>query len=178
MSNSKKTSCTFMLAPMADKYVDVILGALSKLDTSRIEAKTERLGTVYSGTREDVVDALSACFIYAYRPELHMTMEATVRAERETLPTSPFPSANAAGTAGISFEADARFAVYGSDDAAEKAVQSAREMGIYVGSPLGCPTVRGDVHKLFAFVSEVLAMQDNNDFTLELTFSVNSPTAA
>ena len=56
---SEKTfGCRFALSIMSDRYIDIILGSLAKTDTSRIEASTGRLSTLYRGERTQVLDAL------------------------------------------------------------------------------------------------------------------------
>ena len=68
-------ACRFTLSPMSDRFVDIILGAIGKVDGSAVEQRTDKLSTVYRGSREAVEDAVKACFLYAYRPDVHMTME-------------------------------------------------------------------------------------------------------
>ena len=71
------TGCRFTLAPMSDRYIDIILGAIQKVDTSNVWANTEKHSTLYRGKRIHVLDAVKACFVHAYDPDVHMTMETT-----------------------------------------------------------------------------------------------------
>ncbi|MBQ0060004.1 MAG: hypothetical protein KBS83_08675, partial [Lachnospiraceae bacterium] len=72
------TGCNFMLAPMTDRYEEVIMGAIMKLDSSRVWSNTSKMGTVYRGRRDDVLDAVKACFAYAYQDDVHMTLTMTL----------------------------------------------------------------------------------------------------
>ena len=72
------TGCRFSLSPMSDDFIDIILSSISKVDTSKIWSKTDRLSTIYRGKRCHVIDALKACFVYSYRKDVHSTMEITL----------------------------------------------------------------------------------------------------
>ncbi len=43
------TGCRFSLSPMTDRFVEVILGAIEKVDTSKVWKATDKLSTVYRG---------------------------------------------------------------------------------------------------------------------------------
>ena len=64
--------CRFTLYPMSDKYIEIILGALKKTDTSAVWSETDALSTVYRGKLPYVADAVQALFLNAYRPGVHM----------------------------------------------------------------------------------------------------------
>ena len=67
--------CRFTLYPMSDKYIEIILGALEKTDTSAVWSETDALSTVYRGKLPYVADAVQALFLNAYRPGVHMALE-------------------------------------------------------------------------------------------------------
>ena len=72
------TGCRFSLSPMSDKYIDIILGALGKVDTSKVWKETDKLSTIYRGKRIHVLDAVKGLFIHSYDENVHMTLEATL----------------------------------------------------------------------------------------------------
>ena len=45
--------CRFTLYPMTDRFIDIILGALEKTDTSAVWSETDALSTVYRGDAAD-----------------------------------------------------------------------------------------------------------------------------
>ena len=76
------TGCRFSISPMSDDFINIILSSISKVDTSKLWSKTDKLSTIYRGKRCHVLDALKACFIYSYRKDVHSTMEITKKALR------------------------------------------------------------------------------------------------
>ena len=72
------TGCRFSLSPMSDKYIDIILGALGKVDTSKVWKETDKLSTIYRGKRIHVLDAVKGLFIHSYDENVHTTLEATL----------------------------------------------------------------------------------------------------
>lgn len=71
------TGCRFTLAPMSDDYISIILGSISKIDTSMIYSLTDKTSTIYRGSTNHVIDCVKACFMHAYRSNIHMTSELT-----------------------------------------------------------------------------------------------------
>ena len=62
---------------MSDRYIDIILDAVKKVDTRKVWNTTDKLSTIYRGKRVHVTDAAKACFVNAYQENVHMVMEAT-----------------------------------------------------------------------------------------------------
>ena len=60
---------------MTDRFIDIILGALEKTDTSAVWSETDALSTVYRGKLPYVADAVQALFLNAYREGVHMALE-------------------------------------------------------------------------------------------------------
>ena len=72
------TGCRFTLSPMSDRFIEIILGAVGKTDTSKVWSRTDEVSTIYRGKRVHVLDALKACFTGAFTEGVHMALEATV----------------------------------------------------------------------------------------------------
>lgn len=183
------TGCRFTLAPMCDDYVDVILGAVGKVDTSKVWKQTDKLSTVYRGKACHVEDAVKACFVKAYREGTHMTMEATFSkgcpgdidgdsflAQDDTLCNEP-------AIRDIHFPVLCKISLYPmgvSDYMSHIAhiVNRAIDLGIYEGSAHYCTVLSADVQELFAYIRDVNAYCGENlsHYIFEVTLSVNSPT--
>lgn len=183
------TGCRFSLAPMCDDFVNVILGAVGKVDTAKVWKQTGKLSTVYRGRACHVEDAVKACFVHAYREGTHMTMEATFSkgcpgdidgdsflAEDDVLCNEP-------GIKDIHFPVDCKIALYPmgvSDYMTDIAciVNRAIDLGIYESSSHYCTVLSADVQDLFSYISWVNARCGENlsHYVFEVTLSVNSPT--
>ena len=179
MEKNMPVDCTFMLSPMSDNYIDIILGGLAKLDSSKVNAKTQRLGTRYSGPYESVTDAVFACFIYAFCPDVHMTLDAIITpSEKEGYSEGGRP--NEKEISEIDFDAESRFLICADEKTAvfQKAKELAQKEGIYEGETLGFPYLKGSILKIRGFYLELLKYFEtqNADYTLHITLSVNSPT--
>lgn len=184
------TGCRFSLSPMSDHYIDIILGAIGKVDTSKVWKMTDKLSTVYRGKRVHVMDAVKACFIHSYREGIHMTMEATISkgcpgdveadaflAEDEILMNEP-------ETGEFHFPVICKISLYpmGVSNYMEyiaNVVNHAIDMGVYAGSSHYVTVLEGDVQDIFKFFNEATAYcgKELKHYILEATLSVNSPTA-
>lgn len=183
MPKKNKWSCLFMLAPMSDRYVDFILGALKKLDTSAVSGTTEKLGTLYTGSAASVMDGVMACFALAEEDGIHMTMEAVFEAcageqTEETEAAVP----NEKAVAGLDYAVNSRFAVYAGDGGDARAMTErltglAQECGVYHRQTFGRPALKGAVKDVYAFYRKAIETLDADDkrFVLSVTMSVNSP---
>lgn len=183
------TGCRFSLAPMCDDFVDVILGAIGKVDTSRVWKMTDKLSTVYRGKQIHVEDALKACFVHSYREGTHMTMEATFSkgcpgdvdadcfmAEDDTL-------MNEETVKDMHFPVNCKISLYpmGVSNYMEHIahiVNHAIDLGIYENSSHYCTILSCDVQQLFAYIHDVNTYCGENlsHYIFEVTLSVNSPT--
>lgn len=69
------TGCRFSIYPMSDNYVDIILGAVKQIDTSKVWSNTDHLSTLYRGRQSHVIDCVRAAFIYAGQTNNHLSSE-------------------------------------------------------------------------------------------------------
>ncbi len=184
------TGCRFTLSPMSDRYVEIILGAIGKVDTSKVWSKTERLSTLYRGKREHVIDAVKACFAHAWQPDVHMTMEMTFSkgcpgdTDAESYLAEDDVLKNADSMKDIHFPVDCKIYIYTMGVAnymeyIANVVNHAVDLGIYAGSSHYVTVLKGDIHALFdyfAWANEYCA-EHLSHYVFEVTLSVNSPTA-
>ena len=183
------TGCRFSLAPMCDDYVDVILDAVSKVDTSKVWKQTDKLSTVYRGRACHVEDAVKACFIHAYREGTHMTMEATYSRgcpgdiDGDSYLAVDDVLCNGPNIKDAHFPVLCKIALYpmGVSDYMShiaKIVNDAIDRGLYERSAHYCTILSADVQALFSYIHDVNAYCGENlsHYVFEVTMSVNSPT--
>lgn len=183
------TGCRFTLAPMTDDYVNIILNAVKNVNTSKIWSETDKTSTVYRGKRIHVVDAVKACFIKAYHPEIHMTSEMTFSkgcpgdSDADCFMSENDILLNEASISKKTFHVVSKISFYplGTKEYMQgiiDIVNMAKEKGLYVNSAHYCTILQGDVHDIYNYFNDILAYADMhiNHYVLQATVSVNSPT--
>ena len=184
------TGCRFSLSPMCDNYIDVILGAIAKVDTSKVWSMTDKLSTVYRGRQIHVEDAVKACFVHAWHKDVHMTMEMTFSkgcpgdTEAESLLAEDDVLINEPGMKDIHFPVNCKISLYpmGVTNYMEHiahVVNHAIDLGIYEKSSHYCTILSCDVQQLFDYIHYVnhYCGRELSHYIFEVTLSVNSPTA-
>jgi uncharacterized protein YqgV (UPF0045/DUF77 family) len=184
------TGCRFSLSVMSDRFIDVILGAIEKTDTSKVWQMTDKLSTVYRGKQVHVEDALKACFINAYREGVHMTMEATFSrgcpgdTDADCMMVEDDIPANEESIKDVHFPVACKISLYpmGITNYMEhiaKVVNHAIDLGIYEKSSHYCTILNCDVQDLFSYIHYVneYCAKEISHYIFEVTMSVNSPTA-
>lgn len=74
---SRIVGCRFSIYPMADNFVEVILGALKEVDTSKVWMETDDVTTCIRGRSEHVFDVTKAIFIHAAKTGVHVVFNGT-----------------------------------------------------------------------------------------------------
>lgn len=184
------TGCRFSLSPMSDRYIEIILGAIAQVDTSKVWKMTDKLSTVYRGKRIHVLDALKACFVLAYKEDVHMTMEATVSkgcpgdTDADSYLSADELPANESTVKDLHFPVTCKISLYpmGVPNYMEYiacVVNKAVDRGIYSHSTHYVTVLEGDVQELFAYFNEAAqyCAENLSHYVMEITLSVNSPTA-
>jgi len=183
------TGCRFSLAPMSDRFIPIILEAISKTDTSKVWSETGKLSTVYRGKQVHVLDTVKACFANAYCPDVHMTMTATFSkgcpgdVDADAFLETDDILMNEEQVRNIHFETSCKIGLYpmGVDNYMEHiahVVNNAIDRGIYVRSAHYATELQGDVQELFDYFSYVCEYCGKNisHYVFEVMLSVNSPT--
>ena len=184
------TGCRFSLSPMTDDFVDIILSSVSKVDTSKIWSRTDRLSTIYRGKRCHVIDALKACFVYSYRKDVHSTMEITLSkgcpgdTDAESHLADDDALLNEGNIADIHFPVASKISLYpmGISNYMQyiaDVVNKSIALGIYDSSSHYATILKGDVQDLFSYFGWVAEYCEKrlSHYVFEITLSVNSPTA-
>ena len=183
------TGCRFSLSEMSDRYIEYILGAIEKTDTSKVWSSTGKLSTIYRGKQIHVEDAVKACFINAFHEGVHMTMECTFSKgcpgdiEGDSYLAADDTLMNEPAIKDVHFPVACKIALYpmGIPDYMKyiaEVVNHAIDLGIYSGSAHYCTVLECDVQDLFAYINYVNDYCGKNlsHYIFEVTMSVNSPT--
>lgn len=173
---------------MSDQYIDIILGALEKTNLSRVWSHTDHLSTVYRGQEEAVFDALSACFIQAYQPGVHMSLEATISkgcpgdSDSDYTLSFDHERVNQESISKIDFAVIGKFSVYplGSGNymkVIERIVNQGIDLGVVSGSGHYATHLSGPVHQVFSYLQTIFSMLDEevSHFVIQITLLCNVP---
>lgn len=184
------TGCRFSLSVMSDHYIDVILGAIGKVDTSKVWKMTDKLSTVYRGRQVHVEDAVKACFVQAFQKGIHMTAELTFSkgcpgdTDADCFMAEDDEPVNEPAIRDIHFPVACKIALYpmGVPNYMEyiaTVVNHAIDLGIYEKSSHYCTILNCDVQQLFDYIHYVndYCGRELSHYIFEVTMSVNSPTA-
>ncbi|KGX87188.1 YkoF family thiamine/hydroxymethylpyrimidine-binding protein [Pontibacillus litoralis] len=76
-STRRVARCSFALYPMTDRFVDIITEALTSVDTTNVEMKTDDLGTYVEGAIQHVFDVTKALFLQAANTGHHVIFSGT-----------------------------------------------------------------------------------------------------
>jgi energy-coupling factor transport system substrate-specific component len=74
---SEITGARFSIYPMSDRFVEIILSALKKVDTSKVWIETDDVTTCVRGRSEHVFDVVKAIFLEASQNGDHVVLNAT-----------------------------------------------------------------------------------------------------
>ena len=183
--------CRFTLYPMSDKYIEIILGALKKTDTSAVWSETDALSTVYRGKLPYVADAVQALFLNAYRPGAHMALEGQFSkgcpgdVSGDTVLNREGEAPNAELVKDIHFPVHCKLALYPLGDAQyideiAKVWYMAQEEGLNPKTIHYATRIDGDVQDVFTYLTHVCELMENaptvHHYVLHFTMNCNSPT--
>ncbi len=190
-TNLPISGCRFTLYPMCDNFIDIILGALEKTDTSAVWSETDALSTVYRGKLSYVADAVEALFINAYREGVHMALEGQF---------SKGCPGDVSGDSKLEFSGEApnkeflkdkhfpvhcKLALYPLGDAEyideiAKVWYMAEDQGLKPKTIHYATRIDGDVQDIFRYLEEVCTLMENSEkvhhYVLHFTMNCNSPT--
>lgn len=179
----------FSLYPMTDRYIEIILGALEKTDTSAVYSFTDAVSTVYRGPAESVLDALRGLFTNAYDESVHMAMEGDIYPfvpEDIEIPQSFISEPNTLVTADFPVKCKLALAIPDRtvDEGLEYITSFHSDMDLIFSGlsveriPYGVK-IEGYVSELFSFLRLLLERTQTDGISAVLHFTVNcnSPTA-
>lgn len=185
------SGCRFTLYPMADNFIDIILGALAKTDTSAVWSETDALSTVYRGKLPYVADAVKALFINAYREGVHMALEGQFSkgcpgdVDGDSKLSFEGEAPNAAALAGKHFPVHCKLALYPMGDAdyideIARVWYMAEDAGLHPVTIHYATRIEGDVQQVFDYLEAVCRLMEGSEkvhhYVLHFTMNCNSPT--
>lgn len=178
----------FNLSPMSDQFVDIILDSINKVDVSNIWSQTDHTSTVYRGEASHVFDALKACHLYAYRPGVHMVLEATISkgcpgdGDFDFNQIQSSEKINESNLCAINFPIIGKFSVYpmGSDHympIIEKIVNYGIDQNVISGTGHYVTFLDGTVHEIYRYLEEVFHLLDKSvsHFVIQVSLLSNLP---
>lgn len=181
--------CRFSLYPMDSRFVPIILQALKKTDTSAVWSGSDALSTVYRGKLPYVADAVSALFINAYEPGVHMALEGQFSkgcpgdSDGDSFMEETRTAPNREKVKGIHFPVQCKLALYPLGtadyiDAIAHVFRMAEAKGLLPRSIHYATRIEGDIHAVMEYLEEVCAYMQTAaaHFVLHFTLSINSPT--
>lgn len=74
---SRIVGCRFSVFPMTDRFVEVIMGALRSVDTTKVWIQTDDVSTCVRGRMEHVFDVTRAIFAHAAASGVHTVLQGT-----------------------------------------------------------------------------------------------------
>ncbi|MUV38836.1 putative HMP/thiamine-binding protein YkoF [Lentibacillus sp. JNUCC-1] len=74
---SNIVGASFSIHPMSDDFVDIIMGALKEVDTSKVWLETDDVSTTVRGKSVHIFDVTKALFMHAAKTGKHVAFQAT-----------------------------------------------------------------------------------------------------
>lgn len=185
---SKIAGVSFTIAPMSDNFVDIILEALEKIDTSKVSMETDDVSTTVRGKIEHIFDVTKAVFLHAATTGVHVAYQATFsmgcpgNPNRDTIPTEDNILMNAEQTKSIKQPIAAKFSLYplGGGDYMDVIYEQIEEMKKHVDvSPAHSATrLDGDAVTIFEGLEKVFkatVKSGSSHTVMTVSISANSP---
>ena len=188
MTNINRVSgCNFNLSVMSDDFAEIILGALNKVDQSKVWSHTDDVTTVVRGRYEHVFDVVKAIYLQAAETGKHVAMSGTFGIgcnkdnDAEPYLEEDDVRLNEAKSLEIRNQAGCKFAIYavGIEKYGEIISSEVRlaEDEVTVTPDHFTTRLDGDVHNIFSAMERAFVrVQDKAPHTkITFTISSNSP---
>jgi uncharacterized protein YqgV (UPF0045/DUF77 family) len=176
---------------MCDNFIDIILGALGRVDTSCVWSETDALSTVYRGKLPYVMDAVSALFASSWTEGVHMAIEGQVSkgcpgdVSGDSVLEATGEAPNHAIVEAATQPCLCKLALYPMgvgdyiDDIAE-VWRLAEKRGLNPTTIHYATRIEGSIKDVFAYLQEVCELMEASEnvhhYVLHFTINVNSPT--
>ncbi len=187
---SRIVGCRFSLYPMSNHFVDIIMDALSKVDTSKVWSKTDDVSTCIRGRMEHVFDVTKAIFLQAANSGEHVVLNGTFSigcpgdTEGDVFMSENDQRMNEMNSAAIPIQTAAQFALYpmGTTDYMKKiygAVEIAQEHGTFGGGVHYASRLDGDANRVFATLEQSFThtQESVSHVVMTVNLSCNSPSS-
>lgn len=187
---SRIVGCRFSLYPMSSQFVDIIMDALNKVDTSKVWSKTDDVSTCIRGRMEHVFDVTKAIFLQAAKSGEHVVLNGTFSigcpgdTEGDVFMSENDQRMNEMNSAAIPIQTAAQFALYpmGTADYMNKiygAVEIAQEHGTFGEGVHYASRLDGDANRVFATLEQSFAhtQESVSHVVMTVNLSCNSPSS-
>lgn len=185
------SGCRFSLYPMCDNFVDIILGALGRVDTSAVWSESDALSTVYRGKLPYVMDAVVGLFASAWTENVHMALEGQVSkgcpgdVSGDSVLSVEGEAPNHALVEAATQPALCKLALYpmGVGDYIDDIAavwRMAEDRGLNPTTIHYATRIEGSIRDIFAYLQDVCQLMEDTEsvhhYVLHFTINVNSPT--
>ena len=181
------TGCRIGIFPMSDDYIDIILGAINQIDSTRVWSTTDSLGTLYRGQQKDVMHTAKSLICAAYDKNIHMTasmtfskgcpgdIKADYLSDVDTLEFYPQLENEMEAC-----EATISFYTFGHSDYMDHiyhVIDICKQKGVYAEKSHYSTILTGSIKEVFATYDAIMsyAYKILNHYVIETVLSVNSP---
>ncbi|MFC2949339.1 YkoF family thiamine/hydroxymethylpyrimidine-binding protein [Virgibacillus sediminis] len=185
---SRIAGCQFTLFPMSEKFVDIILGAIEEVDTSKVWKDTDDVSTCVRGRMGHVFDVTKAIFLHAAKTGEHVAMSGTFSigcpgdTEADSYMDESDQLLNEEKSQAISQQAGCKFSLYpmGREDymdAIYEQIDLSKHRGVEVSHAHYATRLDGDVKDIFEAMHQSFdSVQEKvSHVTMTFTISANSP---
>lgn len=181
--------CSFSLYPMSDQFVDLILNAIKKVDSSKVWMKTDQVSTIVRGRIPHIFDVTQAAFLDICKTGNHVVYSATFSVgcpgdtEGHVYMAEDDKSMNRDLIENIDQDVSAKFALYpmgGGNymDPIYEQIEAMKAHGVEVNLTHYETMLDGPAQNVFKGLKSVLqAMEDAGSphTVMTVTISANSP---
>lgn len=187
---SRIVGCRFSLYPMSDRFVDIIMGTLAKVDRSKVWLETDDVSTCIRGRASHVFDVAQAMFVHAASTGVHVVLNATFSigcpgdTEGDVFMSLDDERQNAAETGSIPVLTACQFALYPMGDlnymnGIYEQINFAKENGTYGGGVHYASRLDGDAHAVFHTLEHAfdVTRQNTSHVVMTAVLSANSPSS-
>jgi len=189
--NDKKriAGCSFSVYPMSDRFVDLIISAIKKVDTSKVWMKTDKVSTIARGRIPHIFDVSQAIFLDVAKSGEHTVYSATFSVgcpgdtEGHTFMAKDDTPMNTNVISGIDQKVSAKFALYpmgGGNymDLIYEQIEAMKKHGLDVNLTHYETMLEGSAVDVFTGLKRVFeAMEEagSSHTIMTVTISANSP---
>jgi len=185
---SRIVGCRFSLYVMSDRFVEIILGVLNEVDTSKVWVKTDDVSTCIRGRQTHVFDVTKAIYVKAALSGLHVSLNGTYSigcpgdSEGDVYMIEDDVPMNEEAIRGANVRTACQFALYPLSasnymDLIYAGCRPAQERGTFSGGVHYASRLDGSADDVFASLSEAfdVVQKESSHTVLTFNLSANSP---
>lgn len=189
--SNRIAGCSFSIHPMRDDFIEIIMGALKNVDTSKVWMQTDEVTTLVRGRIPHVFDVTKAIFLHAAKTGAHVAFEATYSVgcpgdtAGDVYMAEDDNVLNKKNVDVIKQEAATKFALYplGGGDYMEQIytqIEAMKQHGVEVSGTHYATRLDGEVVNIFNGLEKVFIDMEESGSShtvMTVSMSANSPSA-